>query len=212
MDGEPKVDSNSWLRRQLQKWLAGRLAESTAASAALGDLDGHSFALRLTELDTEWVFAVSQSSIELLDPAGVQADVTLTATPLDALALAQSQSLTELKRTDAKLEGNIHLAERFASLFALLAPDPEAELAGWVGPIAAHDMSTAGRAVFAFGRRLAKKFELDMADYLLEEQPALARRDDVEQFNENVDDIRDAVERSAQRVTALEARHRMPSR
>lgn len=192
-----------WLAARGQSWIDARLAESTAARQSLEPIEGRRFELMLEGPDVCIGLRVGDGRLILESPGRGEPDARLSATPLDALKLARSQSLSNLKKTDASLEGNIHVAEAFARTLALLSPDPEAELAGWVGDIAAHEIVSAARAVQALVAKAERSFEQDMAEFFREEQPALARPREVEEFVEEVDDIRDAVERAATRLEKL---------
>lgn len=136
-------------------------------------------------------------------PSPVEADATLKAGPLGLLELARTRSLAELRRADAMLEGKPHVAEEFADLLELARPELEAELADWIGGMAAHEVGRAMKAAEAFVRRAGRSLERDVADYLKEENPLLARPLEVRAFADDVDRVRDDVERAAARVELL---------
>jgi ubiquinone biosynthesis protein UbiJ len=185
-----------------QAWLDTRLAESTAARQSLRQIDGKRFELVLEGLDIRIRLHAAGERL-LLGDVG-EADARLTATPIDALTLARNQSLADVKKTNAHLEGNVHVAEGFGQTLALLSPNPEAELAGWVGDVAAHEIVAAGRTVLRFIVDAERALERNSAEFLKEEQPTLARPWEVDELIEAIDDVRDAVERAATRLDALE--------
>ena len=198
--------SHDWLRTPVQRWLDRRVAESTAVRSLLREIDGRCFAVVLEGPDLTVTLLARSGRLHWLPPGTREPDAALIASPFDALVLARSQSLSDLKKTDARLSGNIHLAEQFARLFALLGPEPEAELAGWIGDIAAHEVAQAGRAALRFLRQAASALEQNCAEYLREEQPVIARSWEVDEFADAVDDLRDGVERAVARLDALEVR------
>ena len=63
---------------------------------------------------------------------------------------------------------------------------------------------TAGRSLAGLLLQAERALEQDASEYFIEEQPALARAWEVEEFVDAVDDVRDAVERAATRLDALE--------
>lgn len=206
----------AWLRACVQRWLDRRLAESTAARDALAAVRGRCFAVRLDGPGLEIVLAADEDGLRWITPGDRVADATLVASPFDALALAQSRSLTGLKKTDARLDGNIHVAEGFASLFERLAPDAEAELAGWVGDVAAHEIAGVVRGAAAFTRRAVAALTEDAVEFARDEQALLVHRWEVDEYLEAVDDLREAVDRAASRLSQLESGRRrgrpIPSR
>ncbi len=197
-------DPGGLLRRPVQAWIDRRCRESTALRDALAAVAGRHFAIELEGPDLNVLLAATAERLEWLPAGSATPDATLSTRPFDAIALARSQSLTDLKKTDARLNGNIRIAEQFARVLELLTPEPEAELAGWVGDIAAHEIATTGRRVVALIRRTVAALEADSAEFLKEEQPALARPWEVDAFIESVDELRDAVARAEQRLAALE--------
>jgi ubiquinone biosynthesis protein UbiJ len=199
-----QLKSPRWIHDKLQVWLDSRLAGSTAARNSLKELHGRSFELVLTGIDIHTVFHVDGERMTLASRSADDVDARLIASPMDALQLARGQSLSVLKQTNARLEGNIHIAEGFSQTFAFLSPDLEAELAEWIGDVGAHELASAGYALFGFLRRAATAFEENTSEFLKEEQPMLARPREVSGFIEDIDEVRDAVERAASRVSALE--------
>lgn len=202
-EASQRTNTRSWLTAQAQAWLDARLAASTAARRSLQPIDGKLFEVVVEGPGIHVGLRARGPRLILEEPRDGEPDARLSATPLDALRLAQSQSLSNLKQTDARLEGNIHVAEAFARTLALLSPEAEAELAGWVGDIAAHEIVAAAHALKAFALEVGQTLERDTAEFLREERPVLARSREVEAFVEEVDDIRDAVERAASRLDAL---------
>lgn len=205
MQSDPQaIDPAGWLAERGQAWLDARLAESTAARESLAPIDGKRFELVLEGPDVHVCFRAERERLILEHAGQARADARLSVSPLDALKLARGQSLSQLKATDARLEGDTQVAETFARTLALLSPDPEAELAGWIGDMAAHEIVSAGRRIGALIVKAERALEQDAAEYFTEERPTLARRWEVDEFVEAVDSLRDAVERAASRLDALE--------
>jgi ubiquinone biosynthesis protein UbiJ len=205
-DGAGAIDPPVWLRSRVQHWLDRRLAESTAAREALAEVAGRTFAIRLDGPGIEIKLAADRDRLRWISQDERVADATLVASPFDALTLARGRTLSALKKTDARLDGNIHVAEAFAALLERLSPDPEAELAGWVGDVAAHELAAATRAVAAFIRRAAGALTDDAVEFARDEQHLLAYPWEVAGYIEAVDDLREAVDRADSRLALLEAR------
>jgi ubiquinone biosynthesis protein UbiJ len=113
--------------------------------------------------------------------------------------------LAGLKATRAELRGRLGVAEAYAELMRLARPDIEDELAGWIGDIAAYEVSGIARRAAAFGRRARAALELDAAEYLRDERAVLVGSRDLERFSADVETLRDAVERAEARLAALAA-------
>jgi ubiquinone biosynthesis protein UbiJ len=181
------------------------VAESAAAVAVLADLDGTTFGLEIEGTGLEVVMAVTGGEVRLARGGVADADAMLRATPFDLLRLLDEGSLTGLKATRAELRGRLGVAEAYAELMRLARPDIEDELAGWIGDVAAYEVSGIARRAAAFGRRARAALELDAAEYLRDERAVLVGPRDLERFSADVETLRDAVERAEARLAALGA-------
>lgn len=180
------------------------VGESTAAKHRLAELEGSSFAIEIVGTDLTVVMAVREGTVVLTRGDPSQADASLHSTPLGLAALLGDGSLARLKESGAELHGKLHVAETFADLVRFALPDPEYELSGWVGDIAAHEIGRAARGLHDWTSRAGRALELDVAEYLQHESGALVSSTEARRFHESVDRIRDDVERAEQRVDRIE--------
>lgn len=181
------------------------IGESTPARRAAQALDGRSMTVEVAGLGLELNCAVAGGVLAIALHGGREADVRLRATPLELLRLARAASPEELRRTRARLDGDVHVAEGFAELARFARPDVEDELARWIGDIAAHETAEAGRRFAAFAARARRALALDAAEYLQEEQRLLPGPLEVDAFSADVERLRDGVERAEARLKRLEA-------
>lgn len=101
------------------------------------------------------------------------------------------------------IEGSAELAETVRSLFAHLAWDVEEDLSKLFGDAAARRIASAGEALLAWQRDSALRLGENFAEYWKEEQPVLARPDEVAAFCRAVDVLRDDVARLEKRIDLL---------
>jgi ubiquinone biosynthesis protein UbiJ len=189
-----------------QRLLNRYIAESTTATRRLADMEGRSFAIVVRGLDLTLVLSVRDAQVALSDDGTFVADATIQGTPLDLLGLLGTDSLHRLRNTNAELSGNVHVAESFADILRLARPDLEAELALWVGEIAAHRARDAARNLMEWASRSGRALEMNLSEYLQEEGAVLPGRLQVESFYNDVEQLRDDVERSEQRLARIERR------
>ncbi len=186
-----------------QQLLNRNIAQSTAAKHHIVELEGKRLAIEIEGLSVRLVLLVERGSIVLSVDEDSPASVTLKAAPLDLLSLAGPEALGRLKATRAELNGEIHVAEEFAELLRLAAPDLEEELSHWIGDIAAHEIGRAARGFARWSLGAGHAVETDVAEYLQEESGALPAPMQARRFYSDVDRLRDDVERAAQRVDRL---------
>jgi ubiquinone biosynthesis protein UbiJ len=103
-----------------------------------------------------------------------------------------------------RIEGDAEFANTISQLSRGLRWEPEHDLERLFGPIGATRIVGGARSTVnslrAGGRRLAE----NLAEFLVEERPVLARPGQVEAFGADVVRLRDDVERAAKRVARLE--------
>jgi ubiquinone biosynthesis protein UbiJ len=87
-----------------------------------------------------------------------------------------------------------------------LRPEPEEELARFVGDAAAVRIVALLRAALAGAREAGSRLAVQAADYLVVENPMLVSRQEMTGFAADVARLRDDVERLAKRVDLLSGR------
>ena len=129
-----------------------------------------------------------------------KADVTVTLTPGLLLRIAARDASAW---DDVKVEGDAEFAAAINHVVRNLRWDVEEDLSRVVGDIAAHRMVESGRKLDHWGRQGADNLARSFAEYWTEEQPLIAARADIEQFNREVDALRDDVARLEKRIEQI---------
>ncbi len=106
--------------------------------------------------------------------------------------------------TAAHVSGSAELAERLGFVFRNLRWDAESDLSRLVGDMAAHRLVAGGKQIAQWHRRQATNLALNVAEYLTEESPSIARRQDVSSFCADVGRLQETLKCLEQRVAALE--------
>lgn len=152
------------------------------------------------------VVEVAVTDTGLLEPAAGRAPAVTIAVPLATLPRLLARD--PQARRGVTVTGNVGLAADLEYLFANLHWDVEADLGRLVGDIAAHRIGRAGRAAAALPGAVARSVARSSRQFLTEEQPLLARPDDVSAFVDEIDHLRDDADRLENRIARLEAARR----
>ncbi|WP_296814267.1 hypothetical protein [Thiobacillus sp.] len=107
---------------------------------------------------------------------------------------------------DADYTGDPALLATLDRVFKQLDWDVEADLAPWVGDIAAHRLNTISRDALAGIARAFSALGHNASEYLVEEVELMARGVDVARFNQAVDVLADDTARLDARLRRLETR------
>ena len=132
-------------------------------------------------------------------------ELTLTIKP-GALPHLLSGSDALLQHVD--ISGNADLASTVQFLFRNLKWDAEEDLSKLIGDIAARRIAAAGRDFFAWQKDALLRTGQNFAEYWTEEQPLLARPEEVARFSRDVETLRDDVTRLEARLAQLQANRR----
>ena len=169
-----------------EDWARGKLVPFAGKTARL-------------QLGSGIVFLVRINEGGLLESAA--SDILPTVSiilPADAPVRALTDSASLL--SSATISGSADLAETLGFLYRNLRWDIEEDLSQVLGDVVAR------RAVQVMGRLVrwqvsgARNFALSVAEYLTEEETAIARRQDIERFCAEVDALRDDLARCEKRL------------
>jgi ubiquinone biosynthesis protein UbiJ len=224
MTNGPQLPLARELATMLERVLNREIAESTAATDLLAELDGESFAIDVRGLGVRCVLRASgervavepslapsargagAGAVSATGPRPSAASATLSASPFDLVRLARASDLATLRGTGAEIAGSPEIAERFAKLLKLARPDLEEHAARWIGDVPAHALGEVARGAGAWLERAARALRNDTAEFLQEESRALPAALEAQAFYADVEKLRDDVERAAARLARIERR------
>jgi ubiquinone biosynthesis protein UbiJ len=170
----------AWAREELQRF-AGRTAR----------FETFPFGLSLTVLDS--------GEVALADADAVPA-VTARLTPGLMLRLAARD---ETAWQDVEISGDTDFAQAIHHVARNLRWDVEEDLSRVFGDIAARRMAESGRTLNRWGAQALENTGRAFAEYWTEEQPLIAGKRDLDEFNRAVDALRDDVARLEKRIQNL---------
>lgn len=130
-------------------------------------------------------------------------DVTIRSSPGVALRLAARD---ETAWQEVSVSGDTDFAAALDYVCRNLRWDAEEDIARFFGDIVAHRMMLTAATLQQWGAQATDNLARSFAEYWTEEQPLIARAADVEEFNRDVDRLRDAVARLEKRLENLAAR------
>src|SRR5690349_11188958 len=131
------------------------------------------------------------------DPANVRIHVALADLPL----ILQNR---ERAFSYVRIEGDAEFANTISQLSKGLRWDAEHDIERFLGPIAATRLVGGARAAVSHATGASRRLAENVAEFLLEEKRVLLRPSTVDAFADDVNRLRDDVERSAKRIAKLE--------
>lgn len=146
-----------------------------------------------------------------VQPGGAVATATADAVPDVSIFIKAGDLPLLLQDRDrafshVRIEGDAELANTLSHLLNTLRWDPEDDLSSVVGDVAAVRIGQAARKGWQRARSLHASAMENLAEYLLEENPTLVRRQALDEMGEAISTMRDDVERLAKRIDKLKGR------
>jgi ubiquinone biosynthesis protein UbiJ len=174
-----------------EPWARAKLARHAGKLALF---DAGVLAVRLAATPDGMVQAAADDAVP---------DVTIRAALADLPLILQDR---EHAFSYVRIEGDADFANTISQLSESLRWEAEHDLARWIGDIPAMRLSAGVRNAAEGARETKRRFEENLAEYFLEENPMLVRSKAVADFGNEVAQLRDDVERLAKRIEKLKGR------
>ncbi|MGB4810955.1 MAG: SCP2 sterol-binding domain-containing protein [Methylophilaceae bacterium] len=161
------------------------------------------FAGRTIQFD----FAIFKTNLIILEDGSLA--IGGETTPPEASVYAPpSLMLRMLARDEAakmqfKITGDTHLATEISKILQNMRWDIEGDLSQLVGDIPATKMVDVGKKAVKSIKKTSTNLAGMLTEYLQEEQPMIAKKRHLDQFNTDVDTLRNDVERFEKRMAKL---------
>lgn len=198
------------LLKPLEDLLNRGIGASAEAAALCKHLSGSRLQIDPAGLPGTVIITAEDARLRLSIGPETEADCTIRGLPLSLARAGMTGTPDSVRQGMAEVSGDPAVAQEFRRLLDLAKPDWEEELSRAVGDVVARQLGNAARGLAEWGRRAADALARDTAEFLSEESRQLPTRFELEEFLEDVDRLRDDVDRCAARLDRIEAKRRGP--
>lgn len=182
------------------------LALDPAALARLAPLSGKVVALELRGVNLTFYMMPHAGGLHLLGDYAGTPDTVIRGAPFSLARLGAARGERgAVFKGDVEIRGDVELGQRFEAALRDIDIDWEEQLSRLVGDVAAHQVGVAVRGLREWGARGLDHLGRDGADYLQEESDHLPRREEVDAWLAEIDNLRSDADRLAARVKRLAA-------
>ena len=166
-----------------------------SVNGSLEKLGQKTLTLVLAELGFPLSFTVTSSiggndKMLLVNSLTEGVDCTINTSIKTLRELQAKQQLTELIKQD-KLDvtGDIKVAQQFASFAENIDIDWQSELAKHIGDVATHQLMKLSKKLSTKLNFARKQIQADASEYIVHEQRLVVTRNQIEEFNQSVNDV-----------------------
>lgn len=191
--------------KPLEAAINGYLSLDPELAAKLAEFETRVLCLDFRGTGLKLYLLVKQGRIRLMADREGPADATISATPAGMLKLGiQKDAASLLFAREVEISGDTRFGRQFRKLLTGIEIDWEEQLSRLVGDVASHQVFRYIDAALNWGRRAADNLADDAGEYLREESRDCVADAELQQFYEQVDELRDGVERLQARIRRLQ--------
>lgn len=133
-------------------------------------------------------------------PDNTQANATVFIPPSLAMRLVSGDIHA---KTLIKVDGDVHVATEVSKVLQQMRWDIEEDISHITGDIAAYKIAEVTQSMFAQAKKQSSQLTDMVTEYWQEEKPLIAKKRHVEQFNADVDTLRNDAERFEKKLEKL---------
>jgi len=142
--------------------------------------------------------------INVMSTYAGEPDTIISGTPLSLAELRFGDTHRTLFSGDVTIRGDVETGQAFKRLLDNMEIDWEEHLSRLTGDIAAHHLGDLVRGLGTWGQQAMRTLGSNLAEYLQQESRSLATAEEVTEFGDAVDRLRDDSERLQSRINLLQ--------
>ncbi len=191
------------LSAALEKIINKALSLNINNNVQLGELAQKTITIHLAELGFELCFTVENESI-LVIGITERSDCELSTSIATLIELQKNQQLTELiKQNKLDIQGDLKVAQLFASVFENITIDWQTELAEYIGDIPTYKLQQLGLWLKSKLNFTANQVKADASEWLVHEKRLVVTSSQINDFSAKVSTIVEDLQQVERRIAAL---------
>jgi ubiquinone biosynthesis protein UbiJ len=167
---------------------------------------GQRLKLEFTHIELLWIIEIGENRFYFLADPSVEVTTHIRGSPFSLLQVLYKKREPHLfANQDIEINGDVTFAQSFLDILRDFEIDWEEMLASAIGDSAAHFMNARVRDSLRWVHNTSASISEDITDYLQEEKQLLPTAHELDDFYQEVNQLRFGIERACKRVERLEA-------
>jgi len=170
----------------------------------LAELSGKVIKMELVGINKSIYMLPNESGIQVMMQCDELPDTVLRGTPLSLFKMGVVPNAASLLLTgEVEITGDTKLGHQFKNIFLSMDIDWSEPLATIMGDGLAYQLSQTGKKFGSWGKDTIKSVSLSLSEYLQEESRDVVTDTELNIFHQQVDQLRDSVDRLQAKVQSL---------
>ncbi|MCK5001777.1 MAG: SCP2 sterol-binding domain-containing protein [Gammaproteobacteria bacterium] len=189
-----------WLEAMINRYLS----LDPEVTEKIAELEGRVIAVEITGVDKTLYFLPHQAGMDVVEQYEAAADTTLKGSPVALLKMSMSKDVAPLMlKGEVEIEGDVRLGRSFKKILSEMEVDWEEYMARIIGDAPAHHLSSLAKKIISWGRQSTSDVASDVSEYLQEESRDVVSKPELEKFYQDVDALRNQLDRFQARFDTL---------
>ncbi|MDH5388694.1 MAG: SCP2 sterol-binding domain-containing protein [Gammaproteobacteria bacterium] len=192
-----------WLEAMINRYLS----LDPEVTEKLAELEGRVIAVEITGINKILYFLPHQAGMDVIEHYEGGADTTLKGSPVALLKMSMSKDVAPLMlKGEVEIEGDVRLGRSFKKILTEMDVDWEEYMARIIGDASAHHLAKLTKKLISWGRQAGDDVATDISEYLQEESRDVVSKPELEMFYQDVDALRNQLDRFQARFKTLKNR------
>ena len=181
------------------------LALDPSISKKLLELDNKVIEMVVSPLNVHFYICILNGQFDLKSRCHQKPDTVIYSNPMGLIRLSilPSSKMRSLFNDQIRISGDVLLGQQLKQIFDSMHVDWEGHLAFFTGDVVAHHIGKVFRKGRDIGKQYGETFKTSSQHYLTHEMDVVPSKQEVEQFNHDVDELRLRTERLAAHIQSL---------
>ncbi len=170
----------------------------------IAQFDGKVIKLELTGIDKSFYMLPGDRGMQVLTEYEGEPDTVLRGSPVSLFKMGLvSNTASMLLKGEVEISGDTRLGHQFKNIFSQMDIDWSEPLADLVGDSLAYQIQQTAGKLGRWGKQSAQSVSISVSEYLQEESRDVVTDTELNIFYEEVDQLRNGVDRLQAKVDAL---------
>ncbi len=174
----------------------------------LAQFDGKVIKLEMTEIGKSFYMLPNARGIQVLTEYDGEPDTVLRGSPVSLFKMGLvSNTASMLLKGEVEITGDTRLGHQFKNVFSQMDIDWSEPLAGLVGDSLAYQIQQTAGKLGRWEKQSMQSVSTSVSEYLQEESRNVVTDTELNMFYEEVDQLRNGVDRLQAKIDALTSSH-----